>query len=355
MEVTTPDAIPSRPLRRAPLARARRLLRGGLRGARLRRDDAHPRTARWRRPRDVPPPRGARCERPRGRDLARRGVPRARAAASVEAEGSGWRALCRRLVELPAVERMGCSPCRSPDWASSRTRRRGSTSRRGRRSRRQSSSRTAVPAPTRRRARTRRSRSAAAALRWRAVLGAAPRARVVASEVAYFEAAIEEDPSRAPRRRRTTVSRRVDRAVHHRLPAEGKQPGWDVESVGWHGDDGCVFHGHGTKAPPVRRPLRQRRRRRLRRPRRVHLLHTQRRVGGLRLPRVRQPPTPEWAGARPRGRCSTPSSGSTPPPTASDSTSVARPSPSTPTRRPPLSRGVRPPRRRRRTRAPRAR
>ena len=178
------------------------------------------------------------------------------------------------------------------------------------------------------------------ALRWRAVLGAAPRARVVASEVAYFEAAIEEDPSRAPPEethdRESCVSIGLCTTA---FPLKGKQPGWDVESVGWHGDDGCVFHGHGTGLRPF-----------------GGRFGSGDVVGcGVHAGYIFFTRNGEWAGCAfrapvnhllpsgraaqaTRGRCSTPSSVSTPPPTASDSTSVARPSPSTPTPRPPLSR-----------------
>ena len=30
-----------------------------------------------------------------------------------------------------------------------------------------------------------------------------------------------------------------------RFPLQGKQAGWDRNSLGWHGDDGCIFHGSG--------------------------------------------------------------------------------------------------------------
>ena len=162
---------------------------------------------------------------------------------SVEAEGSGWRALCRSLVALPAAERMGCTMDGGPRGLVAHPKARlhinvgespvvESHGRPGA----DQAARSDAPLTQRRHP----------ALRWRAVLGAAPRARVVASEVAYFEAAIEEDPSRAPPEethdRESCVSIGLCTAD---FPLKGKQPGWDVESVGWHGDDGCVFHGHG--------------------------------------------------------------------------------------------------------------
>ena len=30
------------------------------------------------------------------------------------------------------------------------------------------------------------------------------------------------------------------------FPLEGRQPGWTSQSYGWHGDDGCIFHGNAT-------------------------------------------------------------------------------------------------------------
>ena len=30
------------------------------------------------------------------------------------------------------------------------------------------------------------------------------------------------------------------------FPLSGAMPGWDINSYGWHGDDGCVFHGSGA-------------------------------------------------------------------------------------------------------------
>ena len=162
---------------------------------------------------------------------------------SAEAEGSGWRAICRSLVELPAAERMGCTMdggklglvahpkarLHIKDGPSPVVESHG-------RPGADQAARSDAPLTQRRHP----------ALRWRAVLGAAPRARVVASEVAYFEAAIEEDPSRAPPEethdRESCVSIGLCTAD---FPLKGKQPGWDRESVGWHGDDGCVFHGHG--------------------------------------------------------------------------------------------------------------
>ena len=169
---------------------------------------------------------------------------------SVEAEGSGWRALCRSLVELPAVERMGCTMDGGPKGLVAHPKARlhinlgveshgpesspvvESHGRPGA----DQAARSDAPLTQRRHP----------ALRWRAVLGAAPRPKIVASEVAYFEAAIEEDPSRAPPEethdRESCVSIGLCTAA---FPLKGKQPGWDVESVGWHGDDGCVFHGHG--------------------------------------------------------------------------------------------------------------
>ena len=163
---------------------------------------------------------------------------------SVEAEGSGWRALCRSLVALPAAERKGMPPLGLVAHPKARLHIKEGPSpvveSHGRPGADQAA-RSDAPLTQRRHP----------ALRWRAVLGAAPRARVVASEVAYFEAAIEEDPSRAPPEethdRESCVSIGLCTTA---FPLKGKQPGWDVESVGWHGDDGCVFHGHGTGLRP---------------------------------------------------------------------------------------------------------
>jgi len=163
---------------------------------------------------------------------------------SVEAEGSGWRAICRSLVALPAAERKGMPPLGLVAHPKARLHIKEGPSpvveSHGRPGADQAA-RSDAPLTQRRHP----------ALRWRAVLGAAPRARVVASEVAYFEAAIEEDPSRAPPEethdRESCVSIGLCTAD---FPLKGKQPGWDVESVGWHGDDGCVFHGHGTGLRP---------------------------------------------------------------------------------------------------------
>ena len=158
---------------------------------------------------------------------------------SVEAEGSGWRALCRSLVALPAAERKGMPPLGLVAHPKARLHIKEGPSpvveSHGRPGADQAA-RSDAPLTQRRHP----------ALRWRAVLGAAPRPKIVASEVAYFEASIEEDPSRAPPEethdRESCVSIGLCTAD---FPLKGKQPGWDVESVGWHGDDGCVFHGHG--------------------------------------------------------------------------------------------------------------
>ena len=32
-----------------------------------------------------------------------------------------------------------------------------------------------------------------------------------------------------------------------RFACDGRQPGWDSESYGYHGDDGRLFHGNGTQ------------------------------------------------------------------------------------------------------------
>jgi len=34
------------------------------------------------------------------------------------------------------------------------------------------------------------------------------------------------------------------------FPLEGRQPGWDLTSYGYHSDDGRIFHGSGTRSQP---------------------------------------------------------------------------------------------------------
>ena len=32
------------------------------------------------------------------------------------------------------------------------------------------------------------------------------------------------------------------------FPLRGKQSGWDHNSIGYHGDDGCIYHASGARA-----------------------------------------------------------------------------------------------------------
>jgi hypothetical protein len=71
---------------------------------------------------------------------------------------------------------------------------------------------------------------------------------------AYFEVTIMEHPQDSPSPESTDVNRRREcvaiglSTVSFRL--QGKMPGWDFESYGYHSDDGSMFHGRGI--PPRR-------------------------------------------------------------------------------------------------------
>ena len=101
---------------------------------------------------------------------------------------------------------------------------------------------------------TRREREAAEAAERRRKEREQERARrraeaAQAGEVAQDEGEGEEAAERVERQPHRFAARpqcvSIGLATRH-FPLLGKQPGWDRQSIGYHGDDGALFHGSGT-------------------------------------------------------------------------------------------------------------
>jgi len=65
--------------------------------------------------------------------------------------------------------------------------------------------------------------------------------------IAYYEVTIGERPADEPASSLDCIAVGL---ASERFPLCGRQPGWDGGSFGYHSDDGCFFHGSGTRSQP---------------------------------------------------------------------------------------------------------